>query len=469
MYVQQLYTNCLSEAAYYIEDKGEAAVIDPLRDTGVYTAMAAERGATIRYIFETHFHADFVSGHLDLQQQTGAPIIYGPTTVTNFPATVAKDGDVFKIGDLTLEVLHTPGHTLESVCYLLRDASGKPYAVFTGDTLFVGDVGRPDLSSGNMSSDELAGMLYDSLQKHIKTLPDDVIVYPAHGPGSACGKNIGPDAYSTVGEQKKTNYALLAENKVEFIKAVTEGLDAPPGYFFINARINKEGYSALQELLGKSLLPLSVEAFKARRDAADEPVILDTRNDEVFTTGFIPGSIFIGLNGRYAEWAGSLLPYDRSVLLITEPGKEEESIIRLARVGLDRVEGYLQGGFEAWKAAGEPTDMIVNVEADELAMDMPFDDRLVVVDVRKETEFADGHVEDALNLPLGDLTDPGSMAVLEENSNLYVHCAGGYRSVIACSLLKRQGFHNLRNISGGWARIREGEKIPIVKESNVLN
>ena len=469
MHIEQLYTNCLSEAAYYIEDKGEAAVIDPLRDTGVYTALAAERGAKIRYIFETHFHADFVSGHLDLQLQTGAPIVYGPTTTTNFPATVAKDGEVFRIGDLTLEVLHTPGHTLESVCYLLRDASGKPHCVFTGDTLFVGDVGRPDLSSGNMTSEQLAGMLYDSLQKYIKTLPDEVIVYPAHGPGSACGKNIGPDAHSTIGEQKHTNYALLAESKEAFVKAVTEGLDAPPGYFFINARINKEGYSALQELLGKSLKSLSVDAFKARRDAGDEPVILDTRNDDVFTAGFIPGSVFIGLNGRYAEWAGSLLPYNKPVLLITEPGKEEESIIRLARVGLDRVEGYLQGGYEAWKASGEPSDMIINIEADELAMDIPFDERLVVVDVRKETEFADGHVADAVNLPLGDLADPGAMATLEEDRNLYVHCAGGYRSVIACSLLKRQGFHNLRNISGGWARIKEEEKIPVVKESNVLN
>lgn len=469
MFIEQLYTNCLSEAAYYIEDKGEAAIIDPLRDTGAYTALAAERKATIKYIFETHFHADFVSGHLDLQQQTGAPIIYGPTTVTQFPATVAKDGEKFRIGDLTLEVLHTPGHTLESVCYLLRDAAGAPHCIFTGDTLFVGDVGRPDLSSGNMTSEQLAGMLYDSLQKHIKTQPDDVIVYPAHGPGSACGKNIGPDAHSTIGEQKKTNYALLAESKEDFVKAVTEGLDAPPGYFFINARINKEGYSALQELLGKSLHAFSVAEFKKRREAGDEPVVLDTRHESVFTEGFIPGSVFIGLHGRYAEWAGSLLPYDKPVLLVTEPGKEEESIIRLARVGLDRVVGYLEGGYEAWKAAGENSDMIINVEADELAMDIPFDDKLLVVDVRKETEFADGHVEDAQNLPLGDLSDPGSMAGLEEDNNLYVHCAGGYRSVIACSLLKRQGFHNLRNVMGGWASIKAQENIPVVKESNVLN
>ena len=469
MFIQQLYTSCLSEAAYYIEDNGVAAIIDPLRDTGAYTALAAERKANIKYIFETHFHADFVSGHLDLQQQTGAPIVYGPSTVTNFPCHIAADGEIFQIGRCTLQVLHTPGHTLESVCYLLRDAEGRAHAIFTGDTLFVGDVGRPDLSSGNLTSEALAGMMYDSLDKHIKPLADDVIVYPAHGPGSSCGKNIGPEAYSTIGEQKATNYALLAENKEAFVKSVTEGLSAPPGYFFINARINKEGYSALQGLIAKGMNPLSVGDFKKRRDAVDEAILLDTRSEEAFTTGFIPGSIFIGLHGRYAEWAGSLLPYDKPVLLVTEPGREEESIVRLARVGLDRVEGYLEGGYEAWKNAGEQSDMIINIEADELAMDIPFDERLLVVDVRKETEFADGHVEDALNLPLGELTDPGAMATLEEDQNLYVHCGGGYRSVIACSLLKRQGFHNLRNVLGGWSMIKDQEGIPTVKESNVLN
>jgi hydroxyacylglutathione hydrolase len=469
MFIQQLYTACLSEAAYYIEDNGEAAVIDPLRDTGAYTALAAERKARILYIFETHFHADFVSGHLDLHEQTDAPIIYGPSTVTSFPSRIARDGEVFRIGNCTLEVLHTPGHTLESVCYLLRDPKGEPHCVFTGDTLFVGDVGRPDLSSGNLDSRELAGMLFDSLAKHIKTLPDGVIVYPAHGPGSSCGKNIGPEAYSTIGEQKKSNYALLAPSREEFIGAVTEGLAAPPGYFFINARINKEGYSALQELLARGMKALSVAEFKERKAEADEPIVLDTRNEEEFTSGFIPGSVFIGLDGRYAEWAGSLLPYDKPVLLVTERGKEEESIVRLARVGLDRVVGYLDGGYDAWKAAGEQGDLIINVETDELAMDIPFDGKLVVVDVRKETEFADGHVEDALNLPLGDLTDPGSMAALEEDQNLYLHCAGGYRSVIAASLMKRQGFHNLRNVLGGWTRIREQEGIKVVKESTALN
>jgi hydroxyacylglutathione hydrolase len=469
MFIQQLYTSCLSEAAYYIEDNGEAAIIDPLRDTGAYTALAAERKTSIRYIFETHFHADFVSGHLDLQQQTGAPIVYGPSTVTNFPSRIARDGERFAIGQCSLEVLHTPGHTLESVCYLLRDAEGKPHCVFTGDTLFVGDVGRPDLSSGDLTPEALAGMLHDSLEKHIKPLPDEVIVYPAHGPGSACGKNIGPDAFSTIGEQRQSNYALLAENKEAFVKAVTEGLAAPPGYFFINARINKEGYSALQELIAKGMKPLSVAGFKKRRDASEEAIVLDTRNEDAFTEGFIPGSVFIGLNGRYAEWAGSLLPYDKPVLLVTEPGREEESIVRLARVGLDRVEGFLDGGYDAWTKAGEAVDMIITVEADELAMDIPFDDRLLVVDVRKETEFADGHVEDALNLPLGDLTDPGSMASLEEDQNLYVHCAGGYRSVIACSLLKKQGFHNLRNVMGGWSKISEQKGIPIAKDSKVLN
>ncbi len=469
MFIKQLYTSCLSEAAYYIEDGGEAAVIDPLRDIDVYTSLASERKSEIKYIFETHFHADFVSGHLDLQQLTGAPIIYGPSTVTHFPSRIAKDGERFQIGNCTIEVLHTPGHTLESVCYLLRNAEGEPHCVFTGDTLFVGDVGRPDLSSGDLSSESLAGMLYDSLEKHIKTLPDHVIVYPAHGPGSSCGKNIGPDTKTTIGAQKQSNYALLANTREEFIKVVTEGLGAPPGYFFINARINKEGYSALQEIINKGMNAFTVNEFRSRMSATDDPIILDTRNEEAFTAGFIPGSIFIGLNGRYAEWAGSLLPYEKSVLLVTEPGKEEESIVRLARVGLDRVVGYLKGGYDAWTKAGQQTDMIIDVEADELAMDIPFDDRLLVVDVRKETEYADGHVQDALNLPLDEMNDPGSMSNLEEDQNLYIHCAGGYRSVIAASLLKRQGFHNLRNILGGWAKIKEQKGITTVKESKVLN
>ena len=470
MFVQQLYTNCLSEAAYYIESNGEAAVIDPLRDVEEYIYLAKERSASIKYIFETHFHADFVSGHIDLSKKTNAPIVFGPNTETQFPVHVATDGEQFKIGDVTIEVLHTPGHTFESTCYLLKDENGKDYAVFTGDTLFVGDVGRPDLAQGSdITMNDLAGMMYESLQKKIMPLADEVIVYPAHGPGSACGKNLGPETYSTIGEEKKTNYALKAQTKEEFIKEVTDGLAEPPQYFPINAKINKEGYDSLDEVLKKGMQALSVDAFKEKLKD-DNVILLDTRKSSTFTEGFIPSAISIGLDGRYAEWAGSLLPFDKKLLLITEEGKEEESIIRLARVGFDKMDGYLNGGYEAWKNAGEKIDLIIDVEADEMAMDIPHDPNLVVVDVRKEIEFADGHVKNAINLPLTDMIDPGLMADFDDTQNIYVHCAGGYRSIIASSLLKRQGIHNIRNVIGGWGKIKEQEgKIEIVKETSVLN
>ena len=469
MFIKQLYTGCLSEAAYYIESNGEAAIIDPLRDIEVYTSLANERKARIKYIFETHFHADFVSGHLDLAKATDAPIIYGPETVTSFRSHIAKDLEQFKIGDLTIEVLHTPGHTLESTCYLLKDPTGKDNCLFTGDTLFVGDVGRPDLAQkgAEITTEDLAGLLYESLQSKIVPLADDVIVYPAHGPGSSCGKNIGPDTSSTIGEEKQFNYALKAKDKASFIKTVTDGIPPPPLYFPINARINKEGYDSLDEVLATSLRALPVEEFKEMME--QDMVILDTRNIEDFMKGFVPGSVSIGLDGRFAEWAGSLLPFDTSMLLVTDPGKEKESIIRLARVGLDKVQGFLDGGYETWKKNGEESDIIINVEADELMMDIPFDPNLVVLDVRKPNEFAEGHLKEAINLPLNDLADPGNMANIEETQNLYVHCAGGYRSVIAASLLKRQGIHNLRNISGGWSKIKEQEKVEIVKEKSVLN
>ncbi len=454
MYIQQLYTGCLSEAAYYIEDNGEAAIIDPIRDIQSYLDLAKERNSTIKYIFETHFHADFVSGHLELSAKTGAPIVFGPKTETNYKILVASDGQEFMIGRLKLTVLHTPGHTIESTCYLLHDESGAPYCVFTGDTLFVGDVGRPDLSSGDLSSEELAALLYHSLQTKIKTLADHIIVYPAHGPGSSCGKNIGPNAFSTIGEEKQHNYALTAPDLDSFIKAVTDGLGAPPSYFMVNARINKEGYKNLDTLLQKGLRPVSVEELMKWKKEEKELIILDTRRAELFTEGFIPDSIFIGLEGRFAEWAGTLLPFDTDILLVTEPGKEEESLVRLTRVGFERNIGYLDGGFEAWKKAGGPIDLIIDVEADELAMDIPFDDHLVVVDVRKSTEYEAGHVKDAVNFPLDTMRDPVSMATLGENDNLYVHCGGGYRSVIASSLLKRQGFHNLRNVTGGMEKIK---------------
>jgi glyoxylase-like metal-dependent hydrolase (beta-lactamase superfamily II)/rhodanese-related sulfurtransferase len=468
MFIKQLYTGCLSEAAYYIDCEGEAAIIDPLRDIDGYLQLAKERKATIKYIFETHFHADFVSGHLDLSKATGAPIVYGPRTETEFPIHLAKDGEVFRLGGITLEVMHTPGHTIESTCYLVRTAEGNPHAIFTGDTLFVGDVGRPDLSSGNLSKEELAGMLYDSLRSKILPLPDDVIVYPAHGPGSSCGKNLGPNTYSTIADEKEGNYALKEQTKEEFIKAVTEGLDAPPSYFHINARINKEGYESLEDVLEAGLTPLSLPAFQ-QLVHDDNVIVLDTRKSADFVDGFIPGAISIGLDGRFAEWAGSLLPFDRTILLVTAPGEEKESVVRLARVGFSRMKGYLDGGYSAWQQAGLPIDMIIDVEADELAMDIPFDENLLVVDVRRETEFADGHIKGALNLPLNDLVDPGSMANLDEHFNIYLHCGGGYRSIIAASLIKRQGIHNIRNVVGGWSMIKDQKGIEIVKENSVLN
>ena len=469
MFIKQLYTGCISEAAYYIESNGEAAIIDPLRDIDVYLDLANERNAKVKYIFETHFHADFVSGHIDLSKATDAPIVYGPETVTKFPAHIAKDGEKFKIGELTIEALHTPGHTLESTCYLLKDEKGKDHCVFTGDTLFVGDVGRPDLAQKgeDITTNDLAGMLYDSLQSKIVPLADDVIVYPAHGPGSSCGKNLGPDTDSTIGEEKQFNYALKAASREEFIKVVTDGIPPPPLYFPINAKINKEGYDSLDEVLEQGMKALSVEEFK--KLITDDTVILDTRNSAEFTLGFVPGSVSIGLNGRFAEWAGSLLPFDAPLLLVSDPGKEKESIIRLARVGLDKVQGYLEGGYQAWKNSGEQTDLIIDVEPDELMMDIPFDKNLVVVDVRKPVEFAEGHLPDSINIPLNEMTDPASMANIEERHNLYVHCASGYRSIIAASLLKRQGIHNLRNIAGGWGKIKEQEKVEIVKEASVLN
>jgi glyoxylase-like metal-dependent hydrolase (beta-lactamase superfamily II)/rhodanese-related sulfurtransferase len=468
MFIKQLYTGCLSESAYYLESEGEAAIIDPLRDVDTYVELARERKATIRYIFETHFHADFVSGHLDLQKATGAPIVFGPNTETSFPIHLAKDGEQFRLGNLTIEVLHTPGHTLESTCYLLRDEKNEAHAIFTGDTLFVGDVGRPDLSSGNLSKEDLASLLYDSLQNKIAPLPGSVIVYPAHGAGSSCGKNLGPETFSTIAEQKETNYALQPQTREDFIKAVTDGLEEPPQYFQINARINKEGYESLDKVLKQGLTPLSIDAFRDLAQQSDV-TLLDTRPAVDFTKEFIPNSISIGLEGRFAEWAGSLLPFSKPIVLVTDPGKEEESVIRLTRVGFSDIRGYLKGGVEAWKKAGLPIDLIIDVEADELAMDLPFDPHLVVVDVRSESEFADGHVRNAVNIPLNELTGPGSMTNFTENKNLYVHCGSGYRSVIAASLMKRQGIHNLRNVLGGYKAISEQKGVEKVQEKSVLN
>jgi len=465
MFVQQLYTGCLSEAAYFIASEGEAAVIDPLRDVDTYLKMAEEQGVKIKYIFETHFHADFVSGHLELAAKTGAPIVYGQETKAGFKIHMAADGEVFNIGKLKLEVLHTPGHTLESTCYLLRDENGDAYSIFTGDTLFVGDVGRPDLFSGNMSKEDLAAMMYESLTTKIKPLADNIIVYPAHGPGSSCGKSLGPETFSTIGTQKATNYALQDMTKEEFVKVVTTGLNTPPVYFPLNAKINKEGYDALDDVMERALQPLSIEAFKQK--VKDGAWILDTRNANVFTQGFVPESLSIGLEGRFAEWAGSLLPLKQELILVTEKGQEKESAVRLARVGIDNVQGYLEGGFEAWQDAGERIDLIIDIDPEELAMDIPHDSRLEVIDVRKESEFEGGHVKGAVNVPLNTLMDPLQIAMIDENHNLYVHCAGGYRSVIAASILKREGYHNLRNVLGGFAKIKDVKGMPIVVPEKV--
>lgn len=470
MFIKQLFTSCISEYAYYVESNGEAAVIDPLRDIDEYIKLAKERNATIKYIFETHFHADFVSGHIDLAKATGATIVYGPDTRTKFKVHVAKDGEEFSLGDVAIKILHTPGHTLESSCYLLKDEAGKSHAIFTGDTLFIGDVGRPDLSQNELlSMDDLAGLMLESIQSKILPLADDILVYPGHGSGSSCGKNLSKESFSTIGEQKLHNYALKEQSKEEFIKAVTEGLVAPPKYFPINAMINKEGYESLSSIIEAGLTKLSVADFKIKM-REDDYVVLDTRAASVFMEGFVPGSISVGLEGRFAEWAASLLPFDKTILLVTDAGKEEETIIRLARVGFEKIGGYLEGGFEAWNNAGEQIDLVIDVDADELALDIEFDDNLVVLDVRKEAEYDNGHLKESINISLENLVDPGTMADFDDNHNIYVHCGGGYRSVIGCSLLKKQGIHNIRNVNGGWEAINELKtKFKIIKTEASLN
>lgn len=466
MFIEQLYTKCLSEAAYFIESQGEVAIIDPLRDIDVYIKMAEEKNAKIKYIFETHFHADFVSGHIDLAKKTDAQIIYGPDAKTSFSKHMAKDGEEFKLGVCTFRVIHTPGHTLESSCYLLIDEHGVPNSLFSGDTLFVGDVGRPDLFSGNLSSEELAELMYASLEK-IKQLPDYVKVYPAHGPGSSCGKNLGPNTHSTIGDEKANNYALQNQTMEEFVAAVTEGLSTPPAYFPINAKINKDGYDSIDSIIENGMKALSIDEVK--KEILEDTIILDTRKATEFTEGFIPTSISIGLEGRFAEWAGMMLPFHSKIILVTDEGKEEETIIRLARVGFDKIIGYVKGGFQAWKNANETIDLIIDIDADELLMDLNYDYKMIVLDVRKEMEFDNGHVKTALNIPLQSMTDLTNIAAFEDTDNIYIHCAGGYRSVIAASLLKKQGIHNIRNILGGFDAIKNVPKMPIEVAQELMN
>jgi hydroxyacylglutathione hydrolase len=454
MKVEQIYTGCLAEAAYYIESKGEAVIIDPLRETAPYMERAAEDGAQIKYILETHFHADFVSGHLDLAKQSGGTIVYGPTAEPNFEAYVAKDGEELKVGDVTIVVLHTPGHTMESSTYLLRDENGKDYAIFTGDTLFLGDVGRPDLAikQGEITEEDLAGFLFDSLRNKIMPLADDVIVYPGHGAGSACGKKMSKETEGTLGDQKKFNYALRADmTREEFVKEVLTGLVAPPQYFPKNAMMNKMGYTSFEDVRKQGTQALSVRAFKAAW-AEEEALVLDTRTKEDFGQGFIPGSIFIGLDGTFAPWVGLLVPdLKQPILFIANEGDEEEVVTRLARVGYDNPIGFLKGGFEAWKEAGEDVDMIQEVSAEKFAT-MNIGDA-EVVDVRKASEFAAEHLVDAVNFPLDFIN--ASMKELNPAQQYFLHCAGGYRSLIAASILRARGFQHLVNIQGGFDALKE--------------
>lgn len=458
MKIEQIYTGCLAQGAYFIESQGEAAVIDPLREVLPYLIKARLAGVKIKYVFETHFHADFVSGHLDLSQKTGAPIVYGPNADPSFEAHIATDGQEFKLGEITIKALHTPGHTMESTCYLLLDEKGKETALFSGDTLFIGDVGRPDLAQNNgMSIQDLAGNLYDSLRNKIMPLPDEVIVYPAHGAGSACGKSMSRETSDTLGNQKRFNYALRDDmTKEEFIMEVTEGLDEPPQYFPQNVRMNKEGYESIDEVLRRSVQALGPAAFEA---AANETgaLILDTRNAADFSKGFIPNAINIGLDGSFAPWVGELIPDLRQrLLLVTDPGREEEAVTRLARVGYDHTIGYLQGGFDAWRNAGKETDFVAGIAADDFAEKLG-DGKPEVVDVRKLGEFALGHVEGAKNIPLNRLSD--DMAVFSKTEPIYLHCAGGYRSMIACSILKARGYDNVVNIDGGYDAMQRVSKL----------
>lgn len=460
MKIEQIYTGCLAQGAYFIVSNGEVAVIDPLREVAPYIQKAERIGAGIRYVFETHFHADFVSGHLDLAEKTGAVIVYGPGAQTGFKAHIAVDGEEFRLGDVTIKALHTPGHTMESTSYLLIDESGKPVALFSGDTLFIGDVGRPDLAQkGELTMEDLAGTLYDSLRSKIMPLPDDVIVYPAHGAGSACGKNMSKETSDTLGNQKRFNYALRPDmTKDEFISEVTAGLTEPPQYFPENVRMNRDGYESIDDVLERGHQALSPEAFEAKANNTGA-LILDTRKPEAFAKGFIPNSINIGIDGSFAPWVGALIPdLKQQLMIVTEPGREEEVVTRLARVGYDYTIGYLNGGFESWKEAGKETDSVASVTAGEFAERFERDD-LEVIDVRKPDEFAAGHIEGARNLPLDYIND--LMQEFPKDKTLHIHCAGGYRSMVAASILKSRGIDDVVNIEGGYGAVLKTD-VPVL-------
>ncbi|WPZ09006.1 MBL fold metallo-hydrolase [Roseivirga spongicola] len=455
MKIDQIYTGCLAQGAYYIESKGEVAIIDPLREVHPYLSMAEKNKATIKYIFETHFHADFVSGHVDLAKKTGATIVYGPGAKTEFDSHKATDGEIFELGDVKIKVLHTPGHTLESSTYLLIDEEGKEHAIFSGDTLFIGDVGRPDLAQkGDITQEDLAGMLFDSLREKIMTLPDDVIVYPAHGAGSACGKNMSKETTDSLGNQKKVNYALRADmTKEEFIKEVTDGLLPPPQYFAQNVAMNKSANTdGIDKILETGKVALSVETFEAMANH-EGALVLDTRKPQEFAKGFIPNSIFIGIDGSFAPWVGALIPdLQQPIIFLADEGREEEVVTRLSRVGYDNTLGYLKDGMEAWRAAGKEIDSVTSVGADVLKEKLE-EGTANVLDVRKPGEYLAEHIEKAKNTPLDFIND--EMARIDKNTEYYIHCAGGYRSMIFSSILKSRGYDKIIDVAGGFKAIQE--------------
>lgn len=456
MKIEQIYTGCLAQGAYYIVSENEAAIIDPLRETAPYLDRLEKEGVKLKYIFETHFHADFVSGHLDLSKKTGAPIIFGPTAEAGFEIVNAQDEQIFNLGKIQLKVLHTPGHTLESICILVIDEEGKEVALFSGDTLFLGDVGRPDLAqkATHLSQEELAGILYESLQRKILPLPDEMLVYPAHGAGSACGKNMQKETVDTLGNQKKTNYALRQPNKESFVKEVLDELPAPPSYFGQNVAMNKEGYTNFETIKNRGLNAINIQDFENIAEAT-HALLLDTRSDSDFSKGFIPNAINIGLKGSFAPWVGAMIKdVKQPLLLITDQGAEEETITRLARVGFDNVIGYLDGGFDAWKDSGKETDSVHRLSPEQFAE--TYNDKIKIIDVRKPGEYKTSHIINAVNLPLDDINDwAGNLG----NEPFFIHCAGGYRSMIASGILNSRGIRNFTDIEGGYNKIKE-TKIP---------
>jgi len=452
MNIEQIYTGCLAQGAYYITSNGEAAIIDPLREVQPYLSRLSKDGVKLKYIFETHFHADFVSGHVDLSKETGAPIVYGPNAACEFECISAVDGQEFKIGDIIIQVLHTPGHTMESTTFLLKDEQGKHHCIFSGDTLFLGDVGRPDLAqkAAHITQNELAGLLYDSLMNKIMPLADDVIVYPAHGAGSACGKNMMKETVDSLGNQKLVNYALNQPDRESFIKAVTEDLLPPPAYFGLNVAMNKKGYESFETILSQGMKALSADEFELAAETTDA-LILDTRDNTLFYRGFIPQSINIGLTGDFAPWVGTLIvDVKQPILLVTDEGNEEETVTRLSRVGFDHVIGHLKGGFKAWLDAGKEADIVDRITAEQFANEVKIGTDKVV-DVRRESEYAAEHVEDAYNRPLANIND--WIKDVNPKEHFFLHCAGGYRSMMAASILQARGFRNFTEIAGGFGAI----------------